>query len=197
VVIFFRPSLTVSNSDGGSNSAFCLQCIYGLRMILRINSDYFPEQHCSIDLCYADSLCFVKATPVCYTFNILLLRAYFLKTWIELNWFRASSSDILWRWWTFEFLNRELIGQLNNYQLLRNTVGYVVMLHSVAQHGTQYRPMDVTLYRWIDTFPAKSVSHTFIWIRRYTWMWKFVKNCLLRQQFEELGLHTHSFLQKR
>jgi hypothetical protein len=37
-------------------SAFCPQCIYGFRMILRINSDYFLKQHWSTDLCNEELL---------------------------------------------------------------------------------------------------------------------------------------------
>jgi hypothetical protein len=38
------------------NSAFC---IYGFRMVLTVNSDYFLKQHYQVDLCNGEVLCFL------------------------------------------------------------------------------------------------------------------------------------------
>jgi hypothetical protein len=37
-------------------------CIYFFRMILRLNSDYFPKQHQPVDLCNGEVLCFLCGT---------------------------------------------------------------------------------------------------------------------------------------
>jgi hypothetical protein len=62
------------------------QCICVFRMILTINSDYFPKQHYPVGLCSGDVMCFLWGTNWIYIYCILpTQRIYVFRMILTIN----------------------------------------------------------------------------------------------------------------